>query len=82
MDYILFLYLDPEYIKKGCIINTWRFFKWNNFLRQSVKMLLTLLGCIPYPSEFILVIIVGIWHFVCDHHVIQYTPAVAMERLS
>jgi hypothetical protein len=34
------------------------------------------------PFELLLIITVWIWYFVDDHYVVQYTPAVAMERMS
>jgi len=39
--------------------------KWKNFINT--------LRCIPCPRDFISVITSWIWHFVCDHYVIQYT---------
>jgi len=35
--------------------------------------------CILWQREFMLIIIVWTWHFVSDHHVVQYTPAVMIE---
>ena len=48
--------------------------KWKNFVNTSRYT--------PCPWEFIRIITVQIWHFVGDYHVVQYTPADTMERVS
>jgi hypothetical protein len=60
-----------------CVKNTWHFLKWNSFLRQCGKI-----RYIPCPWGFIWAITIWIWPIVGDHHVVQYTPAVTMVRLS
>jgi hypothetical protein len=66
----------------GCAKNTWRFLKWSNIFKAKWKNFIKTIRYIPCPWKFIWIITVWIWHFVGDHYVIQYTPAVVTERLS
>jgi hypothetical protein len=54
----------------------------DNSLRQSGKILLMLVDTF-HDWELMLIIIVWIWHYAGDHHVIQYIPVVVtVDRMS
>ena len=75
-------FIQCVYVCTGYIKNTWQFFKWNNFFKSKWKNFINTTEWIPCPWEFILVITILKWQFVCDHHVVRHTPAVTLERMS